>query len=182
MLKITLKVPHFNIIFDIWHNFQCSKALNLWLSVAGGRQQWCYILLNKWVVALLGKTVGVLCLCLTFVSDYGVYPTLTNSKLLCVFLYAFMSHFLQAFPVIYLMTACNVIALTGAELKEVHGGSHLTCWREPLCLFVLRIIILGLNWSSYWTWLWVPLFIQCTTLLKIRAGYHSYSWRFTLNH
>lgn len=112
---------------------------------------------------------------LTFVSDCGVYPTLTNSKLLCVLLYAFMSDFLQAFPVIYLMTACNVIALTGAELKEVHGGSHLTCWREPLCLFVLRIIIPRLNWSSYWTWLWVPLFIQCTRLLKIRAPYHSYS-------
>lgn len=35
--------------------------------------------------------------------------------------------FLQAFPVICLMTERNVIALTRAELKEVHGGSHLTC-------------------------------------------------------
>lgn len=36
-------------------------------------------------------------------------------------LFEFMSHFLHAFPVICLMTECNVIALTGAELKEVHG-------------------------------------------------------------
>ncbi len=79
--------------------------------------------------------MGVLCLCLTFVSDYGVYPTPTNSKLLCVFLYACMSHFLQAFPVIYLMTACNVIALTGAKLKEVHGLISLAEGNHCIYLF-----------------------------------------------
>lgn len=125
------------------------------------------------VVAYLGNTDGCVCIYLTSESDWGV----------CVCFCMRLRHtFLQAFPVICLMTECNVIALTGAELKEVHGGSHLTCWREPLCLFVLRVIIPGLNWSSYWTWLWVALFIQCTTLLKIRAPCHSYSWRFTLNH
>lgn len=93
----------------------------------------------------------------------------------CVGVYVFMLRCLQAFPVICLMTAWDVIGLDGAELAEVHGSSHLTCWREPLCLFVLRIIIPGLNWSAYWTWLGVPLFIQYSTFLKISTPYRSYS-------
>lgn len=75
-----------------------------------------------WTAALMlhtsGKHNGHVC----------IYLTSMLSQCFCVCCCMRLRHtFLQAFPIICLMTECNVIALTGAELKEVHGGSHLTC-------------------------------------------------------
>lgn len=144
-------------------------AYALWLAP---HQHWCYTLLNKWVLALLGNTVGV-CVFIWLLS--------LTEAFVCVAVWVYVT--LSTGISCYLFNdrmQCN--CPHWSRTQRGSWGSHLTCWREPLCLFVLRIIIPGLNWSSYWTWLWLPLFIQCTTLLKIRAPYHSYSWRFMLNH
>jgi len=54
--------------------------------------------------------------------------------------------FLQAFPVICLMTECNVIALTGAELKEVlislaEGNHCVYLFCASLSLGLIDLII-----------------------------------------
>lgn len=107
---------------SFWYNLshfthiQCSKALNGCVD--------CLWLVCAHIDVTNSSTNGLetQCVCVWTVSvSHSDYPTAANSKHLCVFLYVFMSHFLQAFPVICLMTACNVIGLTRAELKKVHG-------------------------------------------------------------